>query len=160
MNVAVLGSGGREHAICKKLENSPKINSLFCIPGNAGTAKCATNIQLDISNFNKLYKVILKNKIELIIVGPEQPLVDGIVDFFFDKNIKIFGPDKFSSLLEGSKHFTKKICIENNIPTAKFGIFETFKDANNFINKNKVPIVVKADGLAAGKGVYICKTKK
>ena len=160
MNVAVLGSGGREHAICNKLKDSSKINSLFCIPGNAGTAECATNIQSDISDFNKLYEEIKRNKIDLIIVGPEQPLVDGIVDFFIDKNIKIFGPNKFSSLLEGSKYFTKKICIENNIPTAKFGIFENFKDANNFINKSKTPIVVKADGLASGKGVYICKTKE
>ncbi len=160
MNVAVLGRGGREHAICNALKNSLKIDKLFCIPGNAGTEKIAINIDSEILNFEKLYQVIKKNNIELIVVGPEQPLVEGIVDYFSDKNIKIFGPDKFTASLEGSKYFTKKICQENNIPTAKFGIFENLQDATDFIKKNNTPIVVKADGLASGKGVSICKTKK
>ena len=156
MNLAVLGSGGREHAICYKLKQSSKIKKLFCIPGNAGTKKIAKNIKADISNFDKLYQVIKKNKIELVIVGPEQPLVDGIVDYLNKKKVRVFGPDKYASQLEGSKAFMKNLCRKHNIPTANFGIFDNFDDASEFIKKNGAPIVVKADGLAAGKGVSIC----
>jgi phosphoribosylamine--glycine ligase len=156
MNLAVLGSGGREHAICYKLKQSSKIKKLFCIPGNAGTQKIAKNIKVDISNFDKLYQVIKKNKIELVIVGPEQPLVDGIVDYLNKKKVRVFGPDKYASQLEGSKAFMKNLCRKHNIPTANFGIFDNFDDASEFIKKNGTPIVVKADGLAAGKGVSIC----
>ena len=159
MNIAVLGSGGREHSICFALKKSKKIKRLFCIPGNAGTASIAKNINIDISDFEKINTVVTKNKIDLIIVGPEQPLVDGIVDYFKKKNIKIFGPEKFAAQLEGSKYFTKIICKENNIPTAKFGFFDDYLLAQKFINRLSVPIVVKADGLASGKGVYICDTK-
>jgi phosphoribosylamine--glycine ligase len=159
MNIAVLGSGGREHALCYKLTKSKKVHNIFCIPGNAGTGKIVKNLNIDISNFQILYKEILKHKINIIIVGPEKPLVDGIVDFFNRRKILIFGPDKFASQLEGSKYFTKLLCIKNNIPTAKFGMFKNIPDAENFINKNRLPIVVKADGLASGKGVYICETK-
>ena len=158
MNFAVIGSGGREHAICYKLIQSKKIKKLLCVPGNAGTKNIAENINLDISNFDEIYKVIQKNSIDIVIVGPEQPLVDGIVDFLMKKNIRVFGPDKFASQLEGSKAFMKDICKKNNIPTAKFGIFENFEKASDFLNKNKFPIVVKADGLAAGKGVSICNS--
>jgi len=158
MNLAVLGSGGREHAICYKLKQSSKIKKLFCIPGNAGTQKIAQNIKEDISNFEKLYQVIIKNKIDLVIVGPEQPLVDGIVDYLDKKKIKVFGPNKYASQLEGSKAFMKNLCKKNNIPTANFGIFDNFDDASKFIEKNGAPIVVKADGLAAGKGVTICES--
>ena len=160
MNLAVLGSGGREHAICYKLKQSSKIKKLFCIPGNAGTQKIAKNIKADISNFDKLYQVIKKNKIELVIVGPEQPLVDGIVDYLNKKKVKVFGPDKYASQLEGSKAFMKNLCRKHNIPTANFGIFDNFDDASKFIKKNGAPIVVKADGLAAGKGVSICTSVK
>jgi len=156
MNLAVIGSGGREHAICYKLKQSSKIKKLFCIPGNAGTQKIAQNIQEDISNFDKLYQVIKKNKIDLVIVGPEQPLVSGIVDYLDKKKVKVFGPDKYASQLEGSKAFMKNLCREHNIPTANFGIFDNFNDASEFIKKNGVPIVVKADGLASGKGVTVC----
>ena len=156
MNLAVLGSGGREHAICYKLKQSSKIKKLFCIPGNAGTKKIAKNIKADISNFDKLYQVIKKNKIELVIVGPEQPLVDGIVDYLNKKKVRVFGPDKYASQLEGSKAFMKNLCRKHNIPTANFCIFDNFDDASEFIKKNGAPIVVKADGLAAGKGVSIC----
>ena len=159
MNIAVLGSGGREHALCYKLAESKKVQNVYCIPGNAGTGKIVKNLNIDISNFQILYEEIIKHKINTIIVGPEQPLIDGIVDFFNQKKILIFGPDKFASQLEGSKYFTKLLCNENNIPTAKFGVFKNIKDAESFIDKNKLPIVVKADGLAAGKGVYICETK-
>ena len=156
MNLAVLGSGGREHAICYKLKQSSKIKKLFCIPGNAGTQKIAKNIKADISNFDKLYQVIKKNKIELVIVGPEQPLVDGIVDYLNKKKVRVFGPDKYASQLEGSKAFMKNLCRKHNIPTANFGIFDNFDDASKFIKINGAPIVVKDDGLAAGKGVSIC----
>ena len=156
MNLAVIGSGGREHAICYKLKQSPKLKKLICIPGNAGTKKIAKNIKEDISNFNNLYQIIKKHKIDIVIVGPEQPLVEGLVDFLNEKKVRTFGPDKFSSQLEGSKTFMKNLCKKNNIPTANFGVFKNFKDASNFIKKNKTPIVVKADGLAAGKGVSIC----
>ena len=159
MNIAILGSGGREHSICDKLKQSKSNNKLFCLPGNAGTSKIATNINCNILDFQEVYKIVKEKKINLIIVGPEQPLVEGIVDFFKSKKIKIFGPDKFCSRLEGSKYFTKKICDKYKIPTAKYGFFDNFNKAKNFINKNKVPIVIKADGLASGKGVYICKSK-
>jgi len=156
MNLAVIGSGGREHAICYKLKQSTKIKKLICIPGNAGTQKIAKNINEDISDFEALYKVIKKQNIDLVIVGPEQPLVEGLVDYLERKKINVFGPSKFASQLEGSKAFMKNLCKKNNIPTANFGIFSNFKDASNFIKKNGAPIVVKADGLAAGKGVSVC----
>ena len=158
MNLAVIGSGGREHAICYKLKQSPKVKKLICIPGNAGTQKIAENIKEDISNFNILYKIIKERKIDIVIVGPEQPLVDGIVDYLDKKKIRVFGPDKFASQLEGSKSFMKDLCKKHNIPTAKFGVFSNLNEALDFINSNGVPIVVKADGLAAGKGVTICKS--
>ena len=158
MNLAVIGSGGREHAICYKLKQSKRINKLICIPGNAGTQKIAENIKEDISNFNILYKIIKERKIDIVIVGPEQPLVDGIVDYLDKKKIRVFGPDKFASQLEGSKSFMKDLCKKHNIPTAKFGVFSDLNEALDFINSNGVPIVVKADGLAAGKGVTICKS--
>jgi phosphoribosylamine---glycine ligase len=159
MNLAVIGSGGREHAICYKLKQSPKIKKLICIPGNAGTQKIAININEDISNFEVIYKIIKKHNIDLVVIGPEQPLVDGIVDFLNKKKIRVFGPDKFASQLEGSKAFMKNLCKRNNIPTANFGVFDNFSDASTFIEMNESPIVVKADGLAAGKGVTVCNSK-
>ena len=160
MNLAVIGSGGREHAICYKLQQSPKIKKLICIPGNAGTQKIAENIKEDISDFKALYQIIKNKNIDIVIVGPEQPLVDGLVDYLNEKKIRVFGPNKFSSQLEGSKAFMKNLCKKNNIPTANFGICNNYYDASNFIKKNGTPIVVKADGLAAGKGVSICKSTK
>ena len=158
MNLAVIGSGGREHAICYKLKQSPKIQKLICIPGNAGTQKIAENVKEDISNFEALYQIIKNKNIDIVIVGPEQPLVDGLVDYLNEKKVRVFGPNKFSSQLEGSKAFMKNLCKKNNIPTANFGIFDNFNDASNFIKKNQAPIVVKADGLAAGKGVTVCNS--
>jgi len=158
MNLAVIGSGGREHAICYKLKQSPKIKKLICIPGNAGTQKIAENIKEDISNFSAIYKIITEKNIDLVIVGPEQPLVEGLVDYLNQKKIRVFGPDKYASQLEGSKGFMKNLCKKNNIPTANFGTFDNFNEASNFIKKNGIPIVVKADGLAAGKGVTVCSS--
>ena len=157
MNVGIIGSGGREHAICESIKNSSKVNKIYCFPGNAGTAKTAKNVEIDISDFNKIKKFSIDNSISLIIVGPEKPLVEGIVDFFHNSGIDIFGPDKISSQLEGSKIFTKEICKKYEIPTAKFDIFDNLEKATAFLNKAQFPLVVKADGLAAGKGVYICE---
>ncbi|MDA7703053.1 phosphoribosylamine--glycine ligase [Candidatus Pelagibacter sp.] len=159
MKVGIIGSGGREHAICQSIKKSSKIEKIYCFPGNAGTSELAENIEIDISDFNKIKEFSISNEISLIIVGPEKPLVDGIVDFFKDTKINVFGPDKISSQLEGSKIFTKKICEEYKIPTAKFGIFENSNKAITFLDKAQFPIVVKADGLASGKGVFICEDK-
>ena len=159
MKVGIIGSGGREHAICQSIKKSSKIEKIYCFPGNAGTSKIAENIEIDISDFSKIKEFSILNKISLIIVGPEKPLVDGIVDFFKDTKVDVFGPDKISSQLEGSKIFTKKICEKYKIPTAKFGIFKNSGEAINFLDKTQFPLVVKADGLASGKGVYICESK-
>ena len=157
MNVAIIGSGGREHAICCSLKQSKKIEKIYCLPGNAGTEEIATNVKIDINNFNEIKKFVKENQIGFLVVGPEEPLVNGIVDYFEKENIKIFGPNKISAQLEGSKIFTKKICQKYGIPTADFGIFKNSNDAEKFLKKTNYPIVVKADGLASGKGVYICK---
>jgi len=160
MKVGIIGSGGREHAICHALSNAKRIKKIYCFPGNAGTEKIAENISLNLENFDNLKEFIILNKINLIIVGPEKPLVDGIVDFLESHNIKVFGPSKLASQLEGSKIFTKNLCKKNDIPTAKFGVFQNIKDATQFIKKTNYPLVVKADGLASGKGVYICENNK
>ncbi len=156
MIVGVIGSGGREHAICELLKRSKKVNKIYCFPGNAGTSKIADNVNIDTNNFEIFKDYILKNKIELVVVGPEKPLVDGLVDYLQKFEIKVFGPNKLASQLEGSKIFTKKICEKYNIPSAKFGVFHNIDDANNFLKKSNHPIVIKADNLASGKGVYIC----
>tara|TARA_A100001011_G_C14255305_1_gene819771 strand:+ start:52 stop:1317 length:1266 start_codon:yes stop_codon:yes gene_type:complete len=159
MNIGIIGSGGREHSLCFKLKDSKLVNKIYCFPGNAGTELIAENINIEISNFKKVKEECLKKNIELLVVGPEQPLVDGIVEYFNDTKIKVFGPNKISSQLEGSKTFTKKLCKKYNIPTSSFEIFDDEKSALNYISDKKCPLVVKADGLAAGKGVYICKNE-
>ncbi len=156
MKVGIIGSGGREHAICHTLKKSNKINEIFCFPGNAGTSKIAKNVDINLENFNQIRNFIKEQRIDLIIVGPEKPLVEGIVDFLKKSKVKIFGPNKVASQLEGSKIFTKKICQKFNIPTAKFGVFQNKYEANEFLKKTNFPIVIKADNLASGKGVYIC----
>ena len=128
MNVGIIGSGGREHAICYMLNKSKKVSKIFCFPGNAGTGLIAENVNLDLDNFSELERLCTEKEIKLLIVGPEKPLVNGIVDHFNDKSIKVFGPDKLSSKLEGSKIFTKKICQKKNIPTSKFKICESLKE--------------------------------
>ena len=158
MKVGIIGSGGREHSICIKLKNSNKISEIYCFPGNAGTSQVANNVKIDLENFEKLKNFILENKLDLIIVGPEKPLVDGLVDFLKEFKIKVFGPNKLASQLEGSKIFTKQLCKKYNIPTANFGIFKNKENFKNYLNKTKYPIVIKADNLASGKGVYICNS--
>ena len=155
MKIAVIGSGGREHSICSALKKSENLNELYCIPGNGGTSEIAKNIKIDINDFQQLKNFILDNKIDLVVIGPEKPLVDGLTDYLEKFDIKVFGPNKQASQLEGSKIFTKKICEKENIPTAKFGVFENKKDSISYIEKSKFPIVIKADNIAAGKGVYI-----
>ena len=160
MNIGLIGSGGREHALCQKIHESKLIKKIICFPGNAGTAKIAKNIKADILNFREIHQLVQFHKIDLVIVGPEEPLVRGLVDYLRKKKIKVFGPDKFASRLEGSKAFMKKVCKSNNIPTADYKICKNKKDVLNFLKKSKLPLVVKADGLAAGKGVTICSSKK
>jgi phosphoribosylamine---glycine ligase len=160
MKVGIIGSGGREHALCHTIKKSKNVEEIYCVPGNAGTHKIARNVDLDINNFQLLKNFIDKNNIDIVIVGPEKPLVEGMVDFLEANNIKVFGPNKLASKLEGSKIFTKNLCKKYNIPSAKFSVFENAEKTLTFLNKCKFPLVVKADGLAAGKGVYICKNKK
>ena len=160
MKIAIIGSGGREHALAATISKSSNINEIFCIPGNAGTSEIAINVELDINEFDKVLKFINKNSIDLVVIGPEKPLVNGIVDYLEKYNIKVFGPNKIASQLEGSKIFTKKLCQEYNIPTANFGIFENKIGAKKFLESAKYPNVIKADNLAAGKGVYICNNKQ
>ena len=157
MKIAIIGSGGREHALAYQLTKSKRLIKLYSIPGNAGTAEISKNIDLDPNNFEDLYNFFNKEKIELVIIGPEKPLVEGIVDFLIKKKIKVFGPNKAVAQLEGSKIFTKKICEKYNIPTAKFKICNTKENAFEFLSSSTFPLVIKADVLAAGKGVYICK---
>jgi len=145
--------------LCKKISDSKLSKKIICFPGNAGTSKLALNVEVDILNFKKLLQLIKFYKISLVVVGPEEPLVKGLVDFLKKNKIRVFGPNKFASKLEGSKAFMKKICFENNIPTAKFKICNKIKEVTNFLKQCKFPVVVKADGLAAGKGVSICKNK-
>ena len=159
MKVGIIGSGGREHALCQSIKNSNKINKIYCFPGNAGTSNIAENIKINPEDFENIKNFIIENKIDLVIVGPEKPLVDGIVDYLEKFQIKVFGPNKLASQLEGSKIFTKKICEKFNIPTAKFGIFKNKNDAKKFLDQNNFPTVIKADNLASGKGVYICNTR-
>ena len=160
MNVCVIGSGGREHSICFKIKQSKKLNNLFCMPGNAGTSEICKNLNVDISNFNQIYSSIKKNSIDLAIIGPEIPLVNGIVDFLEKKKIKVFGPNKKAAQLEGSKIFMKNLCNKFNIPSAQHFSISSVEHAKTVLKKMETPIVVKSDGLAAGKGVTICNSKE
>ena len=155
MKIAVIGSGGREHSICVSLKNSKDISELYCIPGNGGTSLLAKNIEIDIGDFEKIKNFVIENKIDLVVIGPEKPLVDGLTDYLEGFGIKVFGPNKKASQLEGSKIFTKKLCQKENIPTAKFGIFKNKEDSISYLKSSEFPIVIKADNIAAGKGVYI-----
>ncbi|MCS6957508.1 MAG: phosphoribosylamine--glycine ligase [Aquificaceae bacterium] len=158
MKVLVVGNGGREHALLWKLSQSPLVEKLYCAKGNAGTAKLAENIPIEPVDVKALADFAQREGIDFTVVGPEAPLVAGIVDEFEKRGLKIFGPDKKASLLEGSKVFAKEFMQRHDIPTAEFHIFEDPQKAKNFIKDFSVPVVVKADGLASGKGVFVCKT--
>ena len=160
MKVGIIGSGGREHSICLSLKKSNKVKKIYCFPGNAGTAGIAENVSLNLDNHENLKKFILDKKIDLVVIGPEKPLVEGLVDYLEKFKIKTFGPNKIAAQLEGSKIFTKNLCKKYNIPTAKFGIFQNKQSAKKFLNNSNYPIVIKADNLASGKGVYICENEK
>lgn len=161
MNVLLIGSGGREHALAWKIAQSKKLTKLFIAPGNAGTAALGTNINIAVNDFNKLGEFASENKIDMVVVGPEDPLVNGISDYFSSnenlKNISVFGPSKKGAMLEGSKEYAKEFMLKHNIPTAKyFTVTNTDIDKGlSFLETMKVPYVLKADGLAAGKGVLI-----
>ena len=161
MNILILGSGGREHAFALKLNESNKVTQLFVAPGNAGTEKIATNINIHLTDFEAVKKTVLENDIKMVVVGPEVPLVDGVHDFFLAdnelKNIPVIGPKKDGALLEGSKDFSKQFMQKHGVPTAKYQSFtkETLKEGCAFLETLEAPYVLKADGLAAGKGVLI-----
>ncbi len=161
MNVLVIGSGGREHALAWKIKQSPKLNKLFIAPGNAGTEECGTNVNIGVSDFEKIKELVIDKNISLVIVGPEVPLVEGIHDFFLNddqlKNVNVIGPVQQAAMLEGSKDFAKDFMAKYNIPTAAYQTFtsDTLNDGVEFLKTLKAPYVLKADGLAAGKGVVI-----
>ncbi len=162
MNILVVGSGGREHALVWKLRQSPCVKALYCAPGNAGIAQHAELVPLKATDLEGLLRFARENTIDLTLVGPEQPLVLGIVDEFERNGLKIFGPTKPAAMLEGSKAFAKDFMARNNIPTARFKNFSVDErgEAERFINCSTPPIVVKADGLAAGKGVIVCESRE
>lgn len=164
MNILVIGAGGREHTFTWKIKQSPLCDNLFVAPGNAGTAEIATNVNIGVNDFEKIEELVLKEKIELVVVGPEEPLVKGIVDYFNSKeslkNVGIIGPDSAGAELEGSKDFSKIFMEKHGVPTAKYQTFtkENIDEAKSYMAEMSLPIVLKADGLAAGKGVIISET--
>lgn len=163
MNILLLGSGGREHALAWKLSQSKQCSKLFIAPGNPGTSECGTNLSFTVVDFDAIKKCCIKEKIELVIIGPEEPLVRGIVDFLKEdkklKNLFVIGPSKEASQLEGSKAYAKAFMQRHNIPTAYYKEFtkENFTEGIDYLKQHPLPIVLKADGLAAGKGVIICQ---
>ena len=160
MRVLVIGSGGREHAFCWKLASSPRIEKLFCAPGNPGIANYAECVQLDISSNNEVYQFAAQHNVSLVVIGPEMPLVNGITDYLSERGIKVFGPSMSAARLEGSKSFAKYIMDTYKIPTAAYASFTDAELAKDYIRNKGVPIVIKADGLAAGKGVVVAVTEQ
>lgn len=158
MKILVIGGGGREHALCWKIKKSPLVEKVYCAPGNAGISKIATCVDINATDLVGLKDFALENSIDLTVVGPEQPLTMGIVDLFEKNNLKVFGPDKAASELEGSKVFSKDLMKKYSIPTAKYETFTDLDTAASWIKDINGPFVVKADGLAAGKGVIICNS--
>ncbi|MBF87202.1 MAG: phosphoribosylamine--glycine ligase [Pelagibacterales bacterium] len=158
MKVLVLGNGAREHALCWALSNSPLVTKILCAPGNPGISEEAECIPININNNEEILELSKNENVDIVIPGPEIPLVNGIVDLLNQNNIKTFGPSKAAAKLEGSKNFTKEVCKAGNIPTANYKLFSNQQEALNYINNISLPIVIKADGLAAGKGVVIANT--
>jgi phosphoribosylamine--glycine ligase len=159
MNVLLIGSGGREHALAWAISASPLLTRLYCAPGNAGIAEVAQCVDLDIADHAAVIRFCADNRIGLVVVGPEAPLVAGIADDLAAANIKVFGPSRAAARLEGSKGFTKDLCREFSIPTGAYGRFTDAREAKAYLARQPVPIVIKADGLAAGKGVVIAETR-
>ncbi len=158
MKILIVGSGGREHALAWKIAQSPMVKKIFCAPGNPGIAEVAECVDMEAENIEGLYNFALKQKIDLTVVGPEDTLTAGIVDRFRDGRLRIFGPSKRASIIEGSKVFAKTLMKKYGIPTADFKAFDDLKQAKKHIATCKFPLVIKADGLAKGKGVFVCKT--
>src|ERR1700724_4803238 len=158
MNILLLGSGGREHALAWKMAASPLVDRLYCAPGNAGIAREAECVALDIADHHAVITFCQTNKIDFVVVGPEAPLVAGMVDDLEAAGIKAFGPTKMAAQLEGSKGFTKDLCRANDIPTAAYERFTAAAPAKAYARTRGAPIVVKADGVAAGKGVVVAQT--
>ena len=158
MKVLVVGGGGREHALVWKIAQSPRVTKIYCAPGNAGISEQATIVPIKANDLNGLLEFALKEEIDLTIVGPEEPLTKGIVDLFESKGLSIFGSNQRAAKIEGSKAFAKEMMKKYCIPTASYEIFDDHKEAIAYIRRHGTPIVVKADGLAAGKGVIVCKT--
>ncbi len=158
LNILVLGSGGREHALCWKIAQSPLLKNLFCAPGNGGTQGVAHNIDLNMDDHQAVIDFCQAEQIALVVIGPEAPLVAGLADALTAAGIAAFGPSKEAAQLEGSKGYTKDLCAQANIPTAAYGRFDNAQAAHAYLDTQKAPIVVKADGLAAGKGVIIAET--
>jgi phosphoribosylamine--glycine ligase len=159
MNILVIGSGGREHAVVKSLSESPSAPKIYCAPGNAGIATQATLLKLDVKNHNDVVKACKENKIDLVFIGPEDPLVDGLADSLRDNSILVFGPSKAAAQLEGSKIFAKEFMKKAHVPTAKAVTVSTVEATMKASENFSAPYILKADGLAAGKGVFICKTE-
>ena len=162
MNILIIGSGGREHALAWKSAQDESVSNVFVCPGNAGTAleNKVTNISLDTNNFEIIETFCVDEKIDLVIIGPEQPLVMGMADFLQSKGIKTFGPSQAAAQLEGSKTFSKDFFIKYGIPTAQYASFNDYDSSRSYLDKIVCPTVVEADGLAAGKGVIICNDKE
>ena len=160
MKVLVIGGGGREHAICWKLSKSPKVDELYCAPGNAGIAEVAKCVDIGVMDFEKMADFAKKEAFDLVVVGPDDPLAGGIVDVLEEKGLRVFGPRKNAAILEGSKAFSKDLMKKYGIPTAAYETFDTPEAALNYLETAPVPIVLKADGLALGKGVLICNTSE
>jgi len=162
VKVAVIGKGGREHTLVWKIAQSKDVEKVYCLPGNAGTARTekAENVSLGDDSFKGIADFVKEKQVDLTVVGPEDPLVDGIVDHFQKQGLNIFGPDKKAAIIEGSKIFARKLLQKYGIPSAEFKAFEDAEKAKEYLHEKGVPIVVKADGLAAGKGVIICDTKQ
>ncbi len=160
MKVLVIGGGGREHAICWKLSKSPKVDELYCAPGNAGIAEVAKCVDIGVMDFEKMADFAKKEAFDLVVVGPDDPLAGGIVDVLEEKGLRVFGPRKNAAILEGSKAFSKDLMKKYGIPTAAYETFDSSEAALKYLETAPVPIVLKADGLALGKGVLICNTRE
>ena len=160
MKVLVIGGGGREHAICWKLSKSPKVDELYCASGNAGISEVAKCVDIGVMDFEKMADFAKKEAFDLVVVGPDDPLAGGIVDVLEEKGLRVFGPRKNAAILEGSKAFSKDLMKKYGIPTAAYETFDTPEAALNYLETAPVPIVLKADGLALGKGVLICNTRE
>ena len=162
MNILIIGSGGREHALAWKIKQSPRCEALYIAPGNAGTAQVGANVSINVADFSAVEAFVKENNIDMVVVGPEQPLVDGMADFLSARNIPVIGPNQAGAQLEGSKEFSKVFMQKHGIPTAAYASFQAhqLQEALNYLKNHPLPVVVKADGLAAGKGVLICETRE